>query len=131
MYSEQCSKFIYGLWIRYICFRRLKHWIYSKDCLFGADKLTKNDDTDINSYSGCSIGFDFRPHFSVPNFDWGKNILVFGKGPKQGLDNTTITAEAEYSINYSRLKKNYVYVFILMKSIFFYFIMPQRYINSK
>ena len=32
----------------------------------------------------------------------GKNNLILGKGPKQGLDDTTLTAEAQYSINFSR-----------------------------
>ena len=27
-----------------------------------------------------------------------KNILILGKGPTQGLDDTTLTVEAEYSI---------------------------------
>ena len=30
-----------------------------------------------------------------------KDILILGKGPTQGLDYTTLTAEAEYSINFS------------------------------
>ena len=28
-----------------------------------------------------------------------KDILVFGKGPIQGLDNTSLTAEKKYAIN--------------------------------
>ena len=31
-----------------------------------------------------------------------KDILILGKGPTQGLDNTILTAEAEYSVNFSR-----------------------------
>ena len=30
-------------------------------------------------------------------------ILILGKGPTQGLDDTTLTAEAQYSISFSRL----------------------------
>ena len=37
-----------------------------------------------------------------------KDILVIGKGPTQGLDNTAITAEADYSINFSRSGINFV-----------------------
>ena len=90
--------------------------------MFGNVKTTKNADPDKYSYSGSGIGFDSSSLFSIPNFDWGKNviifgvdmsssvhidnknknILIFGKGPIQGLDNTTLTAEAEYSINVSR-----------------------------
>ena len=29
-----------------------------------------------------------------------KDILNLGKGPTQGLDNTTLTTEAEYSVNF-------------------------------
>ena len=31
-----------------------------------------------------------------------KDILILGKGTTEGLDNATLTAEAEYSINFSR-----------------------------
>ena len=33
-----------------------------------------------------------------------KDILILGKGPTQGLDDTTITAEAQYSINFFKIK---------------------------
>ena len=29
----------------------------------------------------------------------GKNILIFDEGPTQGLDDTTLTAEAKYAIS--------------------------------
>ena len=35
---------------------------------------------------------------SVHIDDENKDILILGKGPTQGLDDTTLTAEAEYSI---------------------------------
>ena len=31
------------------------------------------------------------------------NILALGEGPTQGLDDTTITAEVKYPINFTRL----------------------------
>ena len=34
-----------------------------------------------------------------------EDILVLGKGPKQGLDDTRMIAEAKYSINFSRSGK--------------------------
>ena len=34
-----------------------------------------------------------------------KYILILGKGQTQGSDNTTLAAEAEYSINFSRSEK--------------------------
>ena len=93
-----------------------------KDCLFGNIKISKNVDPNKYSYSGHGIGFDSRSHFSIPNFDWGKNVIIFGvdmsssvysnnknkdililgKGQTQGLDNTTLTTEAEHFINFSR-----------------------------
>ena len=36
-----------------------------------------------------------------------KDILILGKRQKQGLDNTTLTAEAEYFINFSRSKRKF------------------------
>ena len=41
----------------------------------------------------------------------GKDILILGEGPTQGLDDTTLTAEAKYSINFSRSQRIYVYEF--------------------
>ena len=29
-------------------------------------------------YSGYGIGFASRPLFSLPNFDCGKNVIIFG-----------------------------------------------------
>ena len=49
-----------------------------KDCLFGAVKLTENANPNKFSYSGYGIGFDPRLLFSIPNFDWGKNAIIFG-----------------------------------------------------
>ena len=36
-----------------------------------------------------------------------KDILILGKVPTQGLDDTTLTAEKEYSINFTEQQKNY------------------------
>ena len=33
--------------------------------------------------------------------DKGKDILIIGEGPTQGLDDTTLTAEAKYLINFT------------------------------
>ena len=40
-------------------------------------------------------------------YNKNKDILILGKGPTQGLDNTTLTAEAEYSINFSRSQRKF------------------------
>ena len=93
--------------------------------MFGNVNLTKNSDPDKYFYSECGIGFNPRSVFSlrkgsigenvIGNAYWscvhidtvGKAILVFGKGPTQGLDDTTLTAEAQYSINFSRSNKKF------------------------
>ena len=36
-----------------------------------------------------------------------KDIIVLGKGPTQGLDNTTLTAEAKYFLNFSRSQRKF------------------------
>ena len=92
-----------------------------KDCLFGNVRITKNTDSNKYSCSGCGIRFDSHSLILLPH-DWGKNaiifgadmsssvhvnnknkdILILGKGKTKGLDNTTVTAEAKYAINFSR-----------------------------
>ena len=99
-----------------------------KDCLFGSVKLAKNSDPNKYKYSSCCIGFDLKSIFSLRNFDWGKNavifavdmscsvhahnktknVLVFGQSIKEGLDDTALTAGAKYSINFSRSNRNFV-----------------------
>ena len=37
-----------------------------------------------------------------------KNILIIGIGPTQELKDTTLTAEAQYSISFSRSTENFV-----------------------
>ena len=120
----------------------LKYW------LIGSVKITKNADTDKYPHSGCGVEFDSWSLFSIPSFDWGKNIVIFGvdtsssvhidnkvkdililgKGPTQRLKCTTFRAEAEYSINFSRSQRK---VFIIMGALVFYLLMLQKYINFK
>ena len=94
--------------------------------MFGAVKLTKNANANKDSYSRYGIGFDSRSLFSIPNLDSGKNAIIFdrvdmsssvhannenkdilihGKGETKRLDNTSLTAEAEYSTNFQDQKK--------------------------
>ena len=40
--------------------------------------------------------------------DKRKDISILGEGPTQGLDDTTLTAEAKYSINFTQSGKNFV-----------------------
>ena len=38
----------------------------------------------------------------------GKDIVILGEGPTQGLDNTTLTAEVIYPINFTQSGKRFV-----------------------
>ena len=38
----------------------------------------------------------------------GKDILILGEGPPRGLDDTTLTAEAKYPINFTQSGKIFV-----------------------
>ena len=95
--------------------------------LFGATKLTTNPAPDKYSHSGYGISFNIRGSFSLPNGGFGKNVmilgadtsssvriynikketLIIGEGQTQGLDDTTGTAEAEYSINFTEQGKKF------------------------
>ena len=98
----------------YIDFK-IKSWPFRSNngitlnSLFGAVKLTTNPDPYRYSCSGHGISFDVCGTFQLPNGGFGKNvvifgtdmgssvhvdnkkkdILIYGKGPTQGLDNTT------------------------------------------
>ena len=60
-----------------------------------------------------------------------KKVLDLGKSPTERLDDTTLIAEAEYSINFSKSQRNVCFVFIIMDVTVFYFLMLQKYITSK
>ena len=90
--------------------------------MFRYVKLTKNADPDKHIYTGYGIGFDLHSEFLLPDSSMGKNVIIFGvdmsssvdidngkkyililgKGSTQGLDDTTITAQTQYWINFLR-----------------------------
>ena len=96
-----------------------------ENCLFGAIKLTKNDDVNKYKYFGYDIEFDGKGVFFHPtgSFDnnatifrvdmnssdhvdnKGKDILVLGNGSMQGLGEHSVTVEKMYSINFSATKR--------------------------
>ena len=49
-----------------------------------------------------------------------KDTLILGKGLKQGLNDTVLTAESEYSINFSRSHSKFCLGCIIMGATFFY-----------
>ena len=62
----------------------------------------------------------------------GKDILILGEGPTQGLDDTTLTAEAKYPINFTQSGKRFELRLHYNGSNSFLFVtMIQKYINSK
>ena len=91
-----------------------------ENCLFDVVTLTKNVDIGKYGYSSYEIRFDRRSNYSFLGGGFGQNvlilgvdmsfsthihnkkkdILVLGKGPTQGLENT-LTAEKMYSINFT------------------------------
>ena len=97
-----------------------------KNCLFGAVTLTKNTDIDKYGYSGYGIGFDRKSSFSFPGGGFGQNVLIFGadtsssshidnkkkdilvigKGPTQGLEDT-LTAKKCISLILLRQKRHF------------------------
>ena len=97
------------------------------DCLVGSVKLTKNSDLDNYKYSGYSIEFDSRSFSSLSENTMGRNVIIFGadmsssvhsdnkgkdililgEGPTQGVDGTTFTTEAKYSINFIQSNRKF------------------------
>ena len=97
-----------------------------KNCWFGAVTLTKNADVNKYRYSGYGTGFDRRSSFLFSRGGFGQNVLIFesdksssthinnkkkdilvlGKGPTQGLEQT-LTAEKIYSINFTVIRKKF------------------------
>ena len=98
------------------------------NCSVGSLKLTKNADLDKYKYTADEIGFDFREEYSLPDGSASRNVIIFGvdmspsvyidnkekdflilgKGPTQGLDGTTFTAEALCPINFTQSGKRFV-----------------------
>ena len=96
--------------------------------MFRSVKLTKNADLDKYKYTGYGIEFQSRSEFSFTDGSFGKKVIIFGadtssfvhtankgKGililgeePTQGLDDTTLTAEAKYPINFTQWGKRFV-----------------------
>ena len=98
-----------------------------KHCFFRTVKLTKNADRHKYFYSWYGIIFNSRLLFLFPGFDRckiiaffpvyhssffhidnvKKDIFVLGECPAQELDDTTIKAEAKYSISFSISQKQF------------------------
>ena len=60
-----------------------------------------------------------------------KDILILGEGLTQGLDDTTLTAEAKNSINFAKPRKGFALSLHYNGSNNFYLLMLQKCITSK
>ena len=97
-----------------------------ENCLLGAVSLTKNADFDKYKYSGYGIGFDRKGKFSVGNgfaricilfgVDMSssvyvnsdkKDILILGEVPSQVFDDTILTPEKKYLIDFTENNKKF------------------------
>ena len=119
--------------------------------MFEAAKLTKNADPDKYGYNGYGIGFNVCSQFSWSDGSWDKNVFIFGvdsgssvhadnkkknilvlgEVPTQGLDNTTITAEAKHPTNFTEAKKRLVLRLNYNGSNSFLFVNAVKCINLK
>ena len=90
--------------------------------------MANNADLDKYSYSCYGIGSDTRIVFSLLEGSVDKNLIIFGvdmslsmhidnngkdililgKGPTQGPDDTALTAETQYSSNFTRINIKFV-----------------------
>ena len=132
-----------------MCIAEIKPWpcyfdngFSLRNSLSGGAKLTKNADSGKYSYSVYSISFDVHGTFSLPNRSFGKNVVIFGadmsssvhinnkekdililgRGPTQGLDDTTLTAKTEYSINFAEKGKKFWLSLLYNKSSSYLFV---------
>ena len=116
------------------------------NCLLGSVKLTKNDDKDKHKYSGYSIGFDSPSEFLFTDGSMERNVIIFGadmnsslhvdnknkdililgEGPAKELDDTTLTAEAKYPINFTQLNKKFILSLHYNGSNSFLFVNPTK-----
>ena len=98
------------------------------NCFFGAVNFTKNVDPNKYEYGGYGVGFDACLQFSLWNREWGKNVVIFGvddssslhadnrkkdflvlgQGLTDGLDDTTIAAEANILLILRNQKRKFV-----------------------
>ena len=60
-----------------------------------------------------------------------KYILILGTSPTQGLDDTTLWTEAQYSINLSRSKRKFYLSLHYNGSNRFFLLMLQKHINLR
>ena len=60
-----------------------------------------------------------------------KDTLILSEGQTQGSDNTKLTAEAKYSINFTHPIKRFVLSLTIIEATVSYLLMLQKYNSSK
>ena len=70
------------------------------------------------------IGVDMSS--SVHNDNKRKDISILGEGPTQGLDDSILTAEAKYPINFTQPRKRFILSLHYNASTAFYLLMLQK-----
>ena len=105
------------------------------NCLFGAVSLTKNADIDKYKYSGYGIGFYRGGLYILPSGKFGRNVIIFGvdmsssvhvdnkgkdililgNGPTQGLGEHSLTAEKCIQLVLLIMETNIVWACIIME----------------
>ena len=108
-------------------FHNISNYPALGNALFGAVQLTKNAGIDKYKYFGYGIGFDGHGFYSHPSGGTGRNVIIFevdlnscshvdnngkdililGKGPTQGLGEHSLSAEKMYLI-LLKLMQNFV-----------------------
>ena len=74
----------------------------------GFDSLSEFSFTDVSMGRNVTIfGADMSSFVHVDNNN--KDILILGERPTQGLDDTTLTAEAIYLFNFTQPNKVFVW----------------------
>ena len=123
-----------------------------KDYILGGVELAKNAEPDKCVYSGYGIGFDSRSELPLPDSSVGKNVIIFGvdmrssvhidnkkkkdililgKDPTQGLDDTALTEEVQYPTNFSGSNRELCLSLRYNRSNSFFICNFTKYINSK
>ena len=91
--------------------------------MFGAIKLTKNNDIDKYECAGYGIGFDSKGIFSHRLGETGVNVVIFGADMSssvhannrtkiililgKSLKDATLYAEKMYSVNFTKTRKKF------------------------
>ena len=120
------------------------------NALFGAVKLTKNAAISKYKYYGYGIGFDGKGYYSIGNEigrnviifgvnmdsstnldNKGKDILILGKGPTQGLGEHSLSAEKMYSINFTKVNTKFCLSLHYNGHDSYLFVMLQKLVNLK